>query len=294
MADSDFCDHLVLLPNFYAVKGWAIHTSLFELSLGSSELIMLRTKKRPPLSFLRFRLRSLLVFTTVLCGILGCVGYKVKQVRDQRAAVKALLAERAIMAFDYQFDPTMGGRPPGPAWARSALGDDFFAEITMVSFVVPFLSGPSSENIDDRVLQNLSSLPRLEMLNLEGCDQFTDAGLRHVSGLRHLRDLRLSETKVTDKGLDALRGLRELKHLSLEQTAVTDAGLANLASLKQLEELWLMDTAVTNACIEHLAKLTNLQKLDLDFTYLTPEGVKKLRLALPQCEIYADELESQH
>lgn len=231
--------------------------------------------------YLRYSLRSLLVVATVV-GIL--LGYKVNQVSRQRIAVRALLTERAIIIFDYQLDAAQAS-VPGPSWWRSWLGDDFFAHVQMVSFLVPFMGGPTSDNITDELLVHLRSLPRLEVLILEDCDQITDAGLRHLTGLRQLRELRLSRTQITDEGLDSLSNMCHLKSLHLEEIALTDDGLAKLVHLQQLEELWLLDTEVTDAGVEHLAKLTNLRELDLTWTQVTPQGVERLRTALPKCEI---------
>ncbi len=57
----------------------------------------------------------------------------------------------------------------------------------------------------------------------------TDAGLKHLAGLKQLRTLYLDHTKVTDAGLKHLSGLRQLQWLHLGHTQVTDAGLKHLA-----------------------------------------------------------------
>jgi len=66
----------------------------------------------------------------------------------------------------------------------------------MVSFLVPFMGGPTSDNITDELLVHLRSLPRLELLILEDCDQITDAGLQHVAQLKSLTRLHLEQTAI--------------------------------------------------------------------------------------------------
>ena len=68
---------------------------------------------------------------------------------------------------------------------------------------------------------------------------------------------------------------------------MTDAGLKDLAPLTHLRTLDLKNTAVADAGLKDLAPLTQLQKLYLDITVVVAAdaGVKKLKAALPMCEI---------
>ena len=68
-------------------------------------------------------------------------------------------------------------------------------------------------------------------------------------------------------------------------TQITDAGLPHLAGMTQLQEVCLIGTYVTDAGLEHLAGLPHLERLWLDGAKDTDDGVKKLRQALPKCDI---------
>jgi hypothetical protein len=94
-----------------------------------------------------------------------------------------------------------------------------------------------------------------------GYTEMTDAGLKHVAGLKQLQTLDLRHTKVTDAGLEHLAGLKKLRVLNLRRTQVTDKGLEHLAGLKKLRTLSLYGTKVTD------------------------EGEADLRKALPDLEI---------
>jgi len=56
----------------------------------------------------------------------------------------------------------------------------------------------------------------------------TDAAMKNVKGLKNLRELNLSGTKITDTGLEELKELKNLRELILDGTRVTDAGVEDL------------------------------------------------------------------
>lgn len=105
----------------------------------------------------------------------------------------------------------------------------------------------------------------------------TDADLARVGRLPHLKKLDLSETKVTDAGLRHLRGLKNVRDVSLYYAEYfTDDGLANLKGWTELERLNLRGSRVTSKAMEHIAHLKNLRELDLGFTEINDEGFEHL------------------
>ena len=103
--------------------------------------------------------------------------------------------------------------------------------------------------------------------------------------LDNLRTLRLSGTRMGDAGLEHLKELDRLENLYLDGTQVTDAGLEHLRELTSLTLLDLSDTQVTGPGLGHLKGLTGLRYLHFHHNQVTEEGVKKLKEALPNCEI---------
>ena len=62
-----------------------------------------------------------------------------------------------------------------------------------------------------------------------GGTKVTEAGLKHLSRLANLRELRLRGFTITDAGLKNLAGLSQLRKLYLPSDAkVSDAGIAEL------------------------------------------------------------------
>jgi hypothetical protein len=56
----------------------------------------------------------------------------------------------------------------------------------------------------------------------------SDAGLKDLAALQHLKELNLSGTQITDAGLKQLAGFPQLQVLYLNATKVSDAGINEL------------------------------------------------------------------
>ena len=133
----------------------------------------------------------------------------------------------------------------------------------------------------------------------------TDRGLRHLSGLKQLRTLKLINTNITGHGLDCLKDLPALEELDLPLIAfspdvarvlggmqslrrfryadVTDESLAEFARLSGLEELELFGDSVTDRGAEHLKRLVELRKLSIRGSRFTDQGLQQLA-GLPHLE----------
>lgn len=145
----------------------------------------------------------------------------------------------------------------------------------------------SSTQITDAGLVKLRGLPELTHLDISGT-QITDKGLVNLRGMTKLTFLSLGLTDVADAGLEHLSGLGNLKLLYLNANdEVTDAGLKHLEELPHLEFLILHSSRVTDAGVDHLEKLKSLRLLAIGGTQVTDEGERRLREALPTCEIHA-------
>ncbi len=142
-------------------------------------------------------------------------------------------------------------------------------------------------DITDRGLAFLRPLTGLRELLL-GYGRFTDEGLTQLAPLTNLSRLDLVRTRVTDRGVEAIAALRNLTRLNLDYTSVTDKGLRSLASLTKLAELRLDGATVSDAGLDPLTGLTGLKLLNLYHTLVTDSGFRKLKTALPECNIVWD------
>lgn len=128
-------------------------------------------------------------------------------------------------------------------------------------------------------------LSRLEELTFEEAPRVDDAALEALRGAKALRRLNLEESAVTDAGLAHLAACTALEWLDVDHTRVTDKGVAHLAALPSLRALSIEDTFVTDAAIEHFQRMRSLKRLEIGDTRITPDGLARLRAALPGCEV---------
>jgi Leucine-rich repeat (LRR) protein len=171
--------------------------------------------------------------------------------------------------------------------------------------------------VKNQGLAFLKDLPALEYLDLD--TGATDAGLKHVAQLAHLRALSIrtgriwgpglselahapclerlclsGEARFTDRQVACLEGLTRLKSLTLHggNCRLTDASLASIAKLENLEELYFIRMAprFTPAGLEHLKHLKKLKKVDFGLTWVGRAGnlygseIARQLAAMPQLE----------
>ena len=147
----------------------------------------------------QFSIRSLLVLAVVVALPCSWLAAEMKEAKRQKEAVDKIEKLGGSVEYDWQGDvihlPRPNAQPPGPAWVRNVVGDDFLTVVVSV-------------DLDDT--------------------QTTDAALEVIEGLPQVLELGLSKTKVTDSGLEHIRGLHELRMLFLFRTEVTDLGVRRL------------------------------------------------------------------
>ncbi len=150
-------------------------------------------------SFPRFRysLRALLI-VTVLAGFAFAW---VHQARRQRAAVESLRKSNPGVRVLYT------GASLATGWSRGLLDDNYGASVIGV-----YLSYAT-----DADLECLAHLSRVEVVELERSIDLTDEGLLHLTRLKYLRRLTISDAEqVTDAGLRHLESLTTLEYLQFD------------------------------------------------------------------------------
>ena len=144
--------------------------------------------------------------------------------------------------------------------------------------------------ITDEGLFELEPLTALIWLDLGDAastiedSHLTDKGLAHVGRITNLQFLCLSGSRVTADGMRELRPLEGLTGLGLYRTWITLRGLDELVVLNNLEYLDVRATGVRDEA-GSLVQLKKLKTLHLERSF-NQEELKKVRQALPKCEIY--------
>jgi Leucine-rich repeat (LRR) protein len=133
-----------------------------------------------------------------------------------------------------------------------------------------------ADEIVDSDLKDLSQLPSVRYLDLNGRSRITAKGFKELVKLKDLRILRLSGTNVTDEVIKDLIGLERLEQFNLEQTNVTDACLDDLAKMTNLHAVNLFGAHGVGKDAIQVAKLRGLHCLDLGSIRVGNEALEEI------------------
>ena len=125
-------------------------------------------------------------------------------------------------------------------------------------------------------LAHLSTLNKLEGLDLAQSDALGARDLAVLAKLRKLRWLDLRNAEVTDAGLVHLKPLRRLEALSLSDNAITALDDGLVKSLAGLRLLHLSKTKITSSTVARLSRLTRLRVLVLEQNHEVKKGALEL------------------
>lgn len=109
------------------------------------------------------------------------------------------------------------------------------------------------DEFDDAAIERIAELTQLQKLVLSRTT--TDVGVKHLTKLSGLTELKLSNAKkVTNLSIDSLREMKKLEVLDLSGTKITDAGLLKLGEMKSLKRIDITNTDASREAIETLKR----------------------------------------
>ncbi len=171
----------------------------------------------------QFSVRTMLVLTLAVALPCSWLAVEMKDAREQKEAVEAVVGAGGSALYDFQIDrrsnPTKS-TVPGPAWMRKVLGSSFFTSVVGVEVVC---------NGTDTISEKVEYLPRLQILWLVCYNRMNmDSSLMQLRRMTQLQDLDLTNCEVTDKGLKHLEGLVNLRSLNLCGDTITEQAVKRL------------------------------------------------------------------
>jgi hypothetical protein len=183
----------------------------------------------PKLRWYQYRLRTLFLITFLVAVAYSWLAVKIEQAQKQKKAADALRKNgtNVLVAYDYETDSSgarnYGATPPGPAWLRNWLGDDFFGTVTGVS-ILPL--GKSASKPDLKPLEDLTHLKELPLCT----GAITADDLVHLEGLFQLNYLNLEENQITGDGL------KHLKRLDMNRASKSWCRLRGVSAERPFQE----------------------------------------------------------
>ena len=209
---------------------------------------------------LRFSVRGLFVLVSVVAIWIARMA---NEARHQRHVVEVVVNLGAEVTYDYQLDASFemlkNARMPGPEWLRDWIGEDFFINVSHISFFGKGICDAQFESMVD----DLARLRKLRGIDFWDSDVSDDTlelvGIR----FRSLYWLDVPSKKITDDGLIHLRTLTDLQHLGLFDSNINGTGIAHLSALPSLERLYLQRAKLTDVGLQSISRLKNLRELAL-------------------------------
>ena len=207
--------------------------------------------------------------------------------------IKKLGGEAQFMERSPKFLGVFGGRDLLYYTFRgTAFDDDALAKFVGVYGDHVWGLALVNTSVTDAGLRHLAGLPHIRNLALGSADpsprapaapeRFTDAGLVHLKGLTSLSNLQLGGLPISDAGLAAINDLPNLGGLYLWRTQVHGLGLGRLKSLPTLAVVCIPRRQPDQRkCSAHLKARANLQVLARAGVKLSGDGLRSLK-AIPK------------
>jgi hypothetical protein len=248
----------------------------------SALIVEIWRRRRGSLS--RFRLIELFGLMTVVAVFAGWLQYEIRQVREERSALREALADlherfptSGYGEVDVENDQFLNYEHRGPTFVRELAGNYLpFARLDHVvcSDIVdanpryadrfPYLLciSPHPPRSDEPWEQAVAKLRNLETLGL----LWTGMGnLSDHPPLRSLRGINLYDSGATERDLRWLGQCSNLEEVDLTDVIVTDEHLRLLLPLKKLKALSVGKAGdspeLTDECFEIFAQFSQLENL---------------------------------
>ncbi len=272
-------------------------------------------KLRPKRHWLRFSVRGLLLFTFVICCLLGWIGRDLYQYRTERALyfeIEAAGGSGMIMPkgsdpiqFRIVGNDTLTFHQQA---ITSVMGKHFFhrvfvlqlppGNVNKLATKLPHFSELAilyvqESSIDNDFIHHLSQVTTLREVVFRG-SKFTDANLQQLARLKHLHEISFSECMLNRDVLSQLQALAHLEKLSFDNTSLKDEGVHVLRLIPNLLHLEIgLEELITEDATACLGDFPSLKTIRLTHVPINDEsllGLSKSR-TLESLEVIGTEID---
>jgi Leucine-rich repeat (LRR) protein len=200
--------------------------------------------------------------------------------RASNEGVKAISGNEKLRDLDLFGTRVTGAAMPDIAklqhlqslWLNGGVSDDGLGAIEAL---VELTELGGLGEVTDAGLHHLRNMTQLCLLR-GGMSRVTDNGLRSIRALTSLSELRLDNSQVSDEGMKIIGRMHYMCVLSLGKTKITDAGIRELRDLTEIQSLDCRHTAIGDPALEVIGTFTKLQNLCIAGTRVTDAGMKSL------------------
>jgi hypothetical protein len=203
---------------------------------------------------------------------------RVSQARRQRLAVAQVRSCGGHVYFDWQkwAAPEVMGeppalenpKPPGLAWVRRLVGDDYFQTVAAVTIDGLEVAGTGC-SANEIALLVRRSFPQVKYLSLN-CFEPCESTLEMIGELRDLRYLEVHGDGITAPGIARLRQLTNLRYVVISGATLTEESVKHLSALPRLEVLNIQCSGLSDQSLGHLPSFPSLEHL---FLYAYSNGI---------------------
>jgi len=137
-----------------------------------------------------------------------------------------------------------------------------------------------NKDIGESHIKALAGLRELRDLDLS-YSRLADPELSFLERLPAIRSLDVNDTNITPGAFCAVAGCPSIKYLYAMRTRVDDSSMSAIASLPELRKLYLDGTAIGDSGLITLRQARQLEVLSIEDTHVTDSGVSSLVKCLP-------------
>jgi Leucine-rich repeat (LRR) protein len=135
-----------------------------------------------------------------------------------------------------------------------------------------------------KLMPYVAKLPGLKGIDLGGCDQFTEKGLKSLKVLPKLEALLIDHSALNSAGLKELANVKGLKYLDVSGTSLTDGDMKGLEALQSLTSLVVRQMPrLTEDGIRNILSLGKIRYLDITIE----KSREKMVIALSEAKFLA-------